>query len=44
MSTLADALGDSSVVVKRNVIKILRVPEILVFTMVQPIMFGYFFE
>lgn len=44
MSVLADALGDSSVVVKRNVIKILRVPEILVFTMVQPIMFVLLFS
>ena len=43
MSALTGALGDSSVVVKRNVIKIVRVPEILVFTMIQPIMFVLLF-
>ncbi len=43
MSALVDALGDGSVVVKRNVIKIVRVPEILVFTLVQPIMFVLLF-
>ena len=43
MSALSDALGDGGVIVKRNVIKIVRVPEILVFTMVQPIMFVLLF-
>ena len=43
MSALSDALGDGVVIVKRNVIKIVRVPEILVFTMVQPIMFVLLF-
>ena len=43
MSALSDALSDGSVVLKRNVIKIRRVPEILVFTLVQPIMFVLLF-
>jgi ABC-2 type transport system permease protein len=43
MSTLTDAVLDSQVLVKRNLIKIVRVPEILVFTLVQPIMFVLLF-
>ncbi len=39
MSTLNDALADGTVVAKRNLIKIKRVPELLVFTTLQPIMF-----
>jgi hypothetical protein len=39
MSALTDALGDGAVVAKRNLIKIKRVPELLVFTTLQPIMF-----
>jgi len=39
MSTLNDALTDGTVVAKRNLIKIKRVPELLVFTTLQPIMF-----
>jgi ABC-2 type transport system permease protein len=43
MSTLTDAVLDSQVLVKRNLIKIVRLPEILVFTMIQPIMFVLLF-
>ncbi len=43
MSAALDALSDGSVVVKRNLIKIVRVPEILVFTCIQPIMFVLLF-
>ena len=39
MSGLAGALSDGAVVAKRNLIKIKRVPELLVFTTLQPIMF-----
>ena len=39
MSTMTDALVDGTVVAKRNLIKIKRVPELLVFTTLQPIMF-----
>jgi ABC-2 type transport system permease protein len=38
-SPLRAALGDGAVVAKRNLIKIKRVPDILVFTTLQPIMF-----
>lgn len=38
MSLLA-SMGDGAVVAKRNLIKIKRVPELLVFTTLQPIMF-----
>jgi ABC transporter DrrB family efflux protein len=37
------ALGDGAVVAKRNVIKIKRVPEILVFVLLSPIMFVLLF-
>src|SRR5687768_5093901 len=47
MRRLAFALGDSAVVAKRNLIKIKRVPEILIWTLMSPIMFvllfGYVF-
>jgi ABC-2 type transport system permease protein len=43
MTALTDAVLDSQVIVKRNLIKIVRIPEILVFTMVQPIMFVLLF-
>ncbi len=43
MSTVSAAFGDGVVVVKRNIIKIVRVPEILVFTLIQPIMFVLLF-
>ena len=39
MSGLLAALGDGAVVARRNLIKIKRVPELLVFTTLQPIMF-----
>ena len=43
MSRIALALSDSLVVAKRNVIKIKRVPEILVFVLISPIMFVLLF-
>jgi ABC-2 type transport system permease protein len=47
MSRLAVAFSDSLVIARRNVIKIKRVPEILVFVLISPIMFvllfGYVF-
>jgi len=47
VSALTATLSDSAVVAKRNLIKIKRVPDLLVFTTVQPIMFvllfGYVF-
>ncbi|GAA4970870.1 ABC transporter permease [Kineococcus glutinatus] len=39
MSAVLAALGDGSVVAKRNVIKIRRVPDLLVGTLLSPIMF-----
>ena len=45
--SLARALADGGVIAKRNVIKIKRVPEVLVFVLISPIMFvllfGYVF-
>jgi len=43
MSQLLTALSDGAVVAKRNVIKIKRVPEILVFVLLSPIMFVLLF-
>jgi ABC-2 type transport system permease protein len=43
MSVMVDALGDGAVVVKRNLIKIVRVPELMIFTLVSPIMFVLLF-
>ncbi len=43
MSTLTEALGDGAVVAKRNLIKIKRVPDLLVFTLISPIMFVLLF-
>jgi len=47
MSELVAALGDVRVIARRNVIKITRVPEVLVFVLLSPIMFvllfGYVF-
>lgn len=43
MRQLALALADGSVVAKRNLIKIKRVPEILIWTMMSPIMFVVLF-
>ena len=39
MTAVVDTLADGAVVAKRNLIKIKRVPELLVFTTIQPIMF-----
>ncbi|MBC7639549.1 MAG: ABC transporter permease, partial [Rhodoferax sp.] len=39
----ATAMGDGLVVAKRNLIKIKRVPDLLVFTTLQPIMFVVLF-
>src|SRR5918999_4138517 len=47
MSQLALALGDGAIVAKRNLIKIKRLPELLIWTTMSPIMFvllfGYVF-
>ncbi|MDF9717301.1 ABC transporter permease [Nocardioides sp. ChNu-99] len=43
MSTLARTASDGWVVTKRNLIKIKRVPEVLVFVLVSPIMFVLLF-
>jgi ABC-2 type transport system permease protein len=43
MMPLAHALADGSVVAKRNLIKIKRVPEVLVWTLMSPIMFVLMF-
>ena len=47
MSSVATTFSDSTVVAKRNLIKIKRVPEILIWTLMSPIMFvllfGYVF-
>lgn len=43
MSTLTRAVSDTQVVAKRNLIKILRVPEILVAVLISPIMFVLLF-
>ena len=39
MTAVLDTLSDGAVVAQRNLIKIKRVPELLVFTTIQPIMF-----
>lgn len=43
MSSVALALSDGAVVAKRNLIKIKRVPEILIWTLMSPIMFVVLF-
>lgn len=43
MSTVAQALGDGAIVAKRNLIKIKRVPELLLWTTMSPIMFVLLF-
>ena len=43
MSKLALAFADGAVVAKRNLIKIRRVPEILIWTTMSPIMFVLLF-
>jgi ABC-2 type transport system permease protein len=43
MSAMTHALADGAVVAKRNLIKIKRVPEVLVFVLLSPIMFVLLF-
>jgi ABC-2 type transport system permease protein len=43
MTAITNALADSAVIAKRNVIKIKRVPEVLVFVLLSPIMFVLLF-
>ena len=43
MSALVWSLADGAVVAKRNLIKIVRVPEVLVFVLISPIMFVLLF-
>jgi ABC-2 type transport system permease protein len=43
MSTLARTVRDSSIIARRNLIKIKRVPDLLVFTLMSPIMFVLLF-
>jgi ABC-2 type transport system permease protein len=43
MSMLTEAVADASVITKRNLIKIKRVPDLLVFTTLSPIMFVLLF-
>ena len=43
MSAIAEAVADSAVITKRNLIKIKRVPDLLVFTTLSPIMFVLLF-
>jgi ABC-2 type transport system permease protein len=43
MNALTAALADGAVVAKRNVIKIKRVPEVLIWTLMSPIMFVLLF-
>ncbi|GAA3458922.1 hypothetical protein GCM10018963_09350 [Saccharothrix longispora] len=43
MSAFTEALADGAVVAKRNLIKIKRVPDLLVFSTLQPIMFVLLF-
>lgn len=43
MNALSGAASDAFVVARRNVIKIVRVPEVLVFVLIQPILFVLLF-
>ena len=43
MTTIAHALSDGAIVAKRNVIKLKRLPDVLVFTTMSPIMFVLLF-
>jgi ABC-2 type transport system permease protein len=43
MSRLLEGFADASVIAKRNVIKIIRVPEVLVFVLISPIIFVLLF-
>ncbi|QTR04748.1 hypothetical protein J7S33_08000 [Saccharothrix algeriensis] len=44
MSTIVQALGDGAVVAKRNLIKVKRVPDLLVASTLAPIMFVLLFS
>ena len=44
MSALTEAVSDSAVITKRNLIKIKRTPDMLVFAVIQPIMFVLLFS
>jgi ABC transporter DrrB family efflux protein len=44
MTSLAQALSDSAVITKRNMIKVKRVPDLLVFATLSPIMFVLLFR
>ena len=44
MSTLAQTLSDSAVITKRNLIKVKRVPDLIVFATLSPIMFVLLFR
>ncbi|MFF8603723.1 ABC transporter permease [Streptomyces sp. NPDC015232] len=43
-SALAQSIGDSLVVTKRNLIRMLRIPEMIIFGMIQPVMFVVLFS
>ena len=43
MSAITASLADGAVVAKRNLIKIRRVPELLIWTLMSPIMFVLMF-
>ncbi|MGN6089717.1 MAG: ABC transporter permease, partial [Actinomycetales bacterium] len=43
MSALSAAVSDGAVVAKRNLIKIKRIPDLLIFSTIQPIMFVLLF-
>jgi ABC transporter DrrB family efflux protein len=43
MSSILEAAGDATVIAKRNLIKVKRVPDLLVFTTLSPIMFVLLF-
>ncbi|HUR52013.1 MAG TPA: ABC transporter permease [Mycobacteriales bacterium] len=43
MNAVAEALADGGVVVRRNLIKVWRVPEVLMYTLISPIMFVLLF-
>src|SRR5688500_7583800 len=44
MTTMAQALSDSAVITKRNLIKVKRVPDLIVFATLSPIMFVLLFR
>ncbi|MDQ1586552.1 MAG: type transport system permease protein, partial [Actinomycetota bacterium] len=43
MSAFVEAVGDTAAITKRNLIKIKRVPDLLIFTTLSPIMFVLLF-